>query len=467
MSVRKGEPVCTGACLLGKCPNEVCVRYLQKERKAAVINADMNIMTRNTLPDIKPEREGTGVAVDIGTTTIVAYAYDCARAKQLAAASRINSQATLGVDVISRIKYCSDYDKGLDLLHEAVVRDINSLLIKLSSQSGFAAGDTEHMVITGNTTMLHLLAGLSPVSMGALPFAPASLFGERQSAKELGLIADKADVYLTPCMSAFVGGDITMAVLASGFFRGDELCALLDIGTNGEVALGNKDFLLVTSTAAGPAFEGAHISCGMAGVAGAVNSVYALKGNIGFTTINGAPPKGICGSGLLDATALMVSAGLVDETGRIADSEEIGESLRQYLCEADGQSAVRIAPGIQITQKDVREIQTAKAAIAAGLEALLHHAGTSVEDLSRIYVAGGFGNFMDPESAMKIGLLPKQASGRIYPIGNAAGTGAIMALLNDAYKRECESIAKTGKHVELGSNPVFMERYVENMFFNA
>ncbi len=467
MSERKSEPVCTGACLFGKCPHKVCVRYLQKERKAAQIKADMNIFTGNLLPEIKPDKNGLGVAVDIGTTTLVAYLYDCGEAKQLAVASGINSQAQFGVDVISRIKYCSDFERGLDILHEALTRDVNSLIERLAGQHGADLNAIEHIVVTGNTTMLHLFAKISPVSMGVLPFEPASLFGEFCSARELGLSANRARVYLTPCMSSFVGGDITTAILASGLHRGGELCVLLDIGTNGEVVLGNSDFLLVTSTAAGPAFEGAHIRCGMAGVPGAINSVYVYKGGVDFTTIGDAAPKGICGSGLLDAAALMVSAGLVDETGRIAGKDEIDENLWQYLIEAQGQPGVRIAPGIEITQKDVREIQTAKAAIAAGLEALLHHAGKSFDDVGKVFLAGGFGNFMDPKSAMKIGLLPKQFSGKIQPIGNAAGTGAIMALLNEGYKDECEKTAKTGRHVELGSNPVFMERYVDNMYFSA
>lgn len=453
---------CTGACLFGKCPNKTCVRHLQSERDAVQLKAYMNILTEGALPEVKSDKRGLGVAVDIGTTTIVAYLYDCGSAARLGVASRINSQATIGVDVISRIKYCSDFEKGLEILNKAVVTDINSLLEELTKGRGIDINDIEHIVVTGNTTMLHLLAKLSPVSMGALPFEPESLFGSYYGSAELGLSATRAKAYLTPCISAFVGGDITTAILASGLYRGEELCALLDIGTNGEVALGNKDILYVTSTAAGPAFEGAQISCGMAGVPGAINRVYPHNGVIETATIGEKKARGICGSGLLDAAALMVSTGLVDETGRIADADE---TSGRYIVESDGQPGVEICPGVVITQKDIREIQTAKAAIAAGLEALLSHAGRTIEDVSSVYLAGGFGNFMDAASAIKIGLLPRQAAGRIQAIGNAAGTGAIMALLSDEYKNICETIAKTGRHVELGSNPVFFERYIENMYF--
>jgi uncharacterized 2Fe-2S/4Fe-4S cluster protein (DUF4445 family) len=203
----------------------------------------------------------------------------------------------------------------------------------------------------------------------------------------------------------------------------------------------------------------------MAGVPGAVNKVYPYNGTIETTTIGGRPAQGICGSGLLDAVALMAGSGLVDETGRIADAAEAGEALSRYIVQSDGQPGVEICPGVVITQKDIREIQTAKAAVAAGLEALLAHAGKTIEDVDTIYLAGGFGNFMNAESAARVGLLPKQSAGRINAIGNAAGTGAIMALLNSGYIKQCETIAKTGRHVELGSNPVFFERYIENMYF--
>jgi uncharacterized 2Fe-2S/4Fe-4S cluster protein (DUF4445 family) len=454
---------CTGACLFGKCKNKTCVRHLLKQRDAVRLDAEMNILTAGRLPDLKSDKTGYGAAVDIGTTTVVAYLYDCGKAIQLGAASRINSQASLGVDVISRIKYCSDFENGLQTLNSAIISDINSLLEELAKSQGISADDVRHIVVTGNTTMLHLFAGISPVSMGVLPFKPESLFGAYYDSGKLGLFAKHSKVYLMPCISAFVGGDITAAILASGLYKENELCALLDIGTNGEVALGSSDFLYVTSTAAGPAFEGAQISCGMAGVPGAINRVYPYNGAIEVTTIGDKPAQGICGSGLLDAVALMVSSGLVDETGRIDESE----AMSRYIVESDGQPGIEIGPGIIITQKDIREIQTAKAAIAAGLEALLHHAGKTMEDISKIYLAGGFGNFMDPGSAIKVGLLPRQAVGSIRAIGNAAGTGAIMALLSDEYKQTCEEIAKTGRHVELGSNPVFFERYIENMYFKS
>lgn len=456
-------PVCTGACLFGKCPYKVCVKHLQRQGKAAQIKADMHILTAGRLPDISPDKTGYGVAVDIGTTTIVLYLYDCAAAKQLSCVSRLNPQVSLGVDVISRIKYCQDIDDGFARLNEAVVTAINDMLSEATASQGIDVSDIGHCVVTGNTTMLHLFANVSPVSMGTYPFTPASLFGETVQADTLGLLCARAETYLTPCISSFVGGDITTAILASGLFEQDELCVLLDIGTNGEVAIGNKHGIYAASTAAGPAFEGAHISHGMAGVPGAVDSVYFTEGTVRVTTINGLPPAGLCGSGLLDALALMRNADIVDETGRIVGDH--GDKRDTYITEDGGQPAVRLTEGIVITQKDIREVQTAKAAIAAGVESLLHHAGKSMDDVTHVYLSGGFGNYMDVQSAITIGLLPKQASGKVHPIGNAAGTGAIMTLLSDEQKTTCQRIAKAAEHVELGHNPYFMDRYIENMMF--
>ena len=457
-------PVCTGACLFGKCPHKVCIKHLQREKKAVQLKANMNILTTGLMPDITSDKTGYGVAVDIGTTTVVMYLYDCGTMQQLGCLSRLNAQATIGVDVISRIKYCSEYEDGLSILNEAIVTLINQLLNEITDNVT-NKDDISHIVLTGNTTMLHLLAKISPVTMGVSPFTPASLFGDIRDAAQLGLDLKGAKAYLVPCISAFVGGDITSAILASGMFGSDSFCALLDIGTNGEVAVGSKNGIFATSTAAGPAFEGAQISCGMAGVNGAINSVFALKGELKITTIGEKEPVGICGSGLLDALALMLDVGLVDETGRIVDKADINDSLKIYLTEIDGESAVKVFGDIALTQKDIREVQTAKAAIAAGLKSLLHHAQKDMNDVETIYLAGGFGNYMDEESAIRIGLLPREASGRIKTIGNAAGAGAIMALLNDGYMENNTQIAKAGEHVELGHNPYFMDQYIEDMFF--
>jgi len=460
------QQVCTGACLFGKCPFKSCIKYEQRKKHAAQIKTDMQILTSCHIHDIAGEKQGYGIAVDIGTTTVVAYLYDLASCTQLAIASRINAQVTLGTDVISRIKYCMDIEDGLSDMNEAIVKELNSLIEELLAQGKLGTADISRMVVTGNTTMLHLFAGLSPVAMGVAPFEPESTFGYSAKAADLGLIVKEADVYLTDCISAFVGGDITTAILASGMFAGDDLCLLLDIGTNGEVALGSKNGIRGTSTAAGPAFEGAQLSHGMASVKGAINSVYVLEGEIHVTTIGDIEPKGICGSGAVDALALALRAGLVDETGRIADKDEVAGPLRKYLTEENGMPALKIAGEIVMTQKDIREIQTAKAAIAAGVLSLLHDAGEDLNSVKKLYLAGGFGNYMVPENAVTIGLLPREIADRIEPIGNAAGAGAVMVLLSEKYEAQCKAIKQSGQHVNLENNPFFMEKYVDCMMFS-
>lgn len=459
------EQVCTGACIFGKCPFPECVKYQQAKRDAVQLKTDMRILTESLLPIIEPDKTGSGIAVDIGTTTVVAYLYNLGTCANLGVQSTINPQVTLGVDVISRIKFCGDQPDGLKKMQSAIAVCLNGLFERLLTAAGLQNTDISRIVLTGNTTMLHLAAGISPVTMGYSPFEPASLFGLTEQAAKYGLNAPNADAYLVPCISSFVGGDITSAILASGLAAGEEMCLLMDIGTNGEVALGNKNSIWATSTAAGPAFEGAEITRGMAGVPGAVNSVFLQNGKIEYTVIGGGSAKGVCGSGILDLVAIAVQTGLMDETGRILAADEAPEGARKYLREVGGQSAVYVDENVYLTQKDIRQIQTAKAAMAAGVLALANSAGIGLADIKNVYIAGGFGNFMDKESAVRVGLLHKELEGKIKSIGNAAGSGSIMALLNEGYKRESERIANLGSHVELGGDAFFMEKYVDCMFF--
>lgn len=453
------ELVCRGECLFGKCPHKQCIKFLQQSGEAKELRAEMKILTEGVMPELKIGKSGYGIAVDIGTTTVVVYLYRFDDAKCLSVKSRINAQASLGLDVISRIKFCGDQPDGLKKMNDAIIKEINSLIDEAVLESGAEREEIKECVLTGNTTMLHLLSNLSPVSMGVLPFEPLSTFGTYMPAKDLGIDLGEAECYLTPCMSAFVGGDITSALLATGFAQADEICLLMDIGTNGEVAIGNKDFILSTSTAAGPAFEGAQISCGMAGVKGAVNSVEAFQGKLRTSVIGGGKAQGLCGSGLLDAIALMRDIGVIDETGRIAD-----ETKSRFIGRRDDENFVEITQGVFITQKDIRELQTAKAAVAAGVLSLVKEADIKIEDIRRVYLAGGFGNYMNQKSATQIGLLSKDFR-EIISVGNAAGAGAIMALFDKGYEEDMKRLCAAGKHVELGSNPYFMEKYVECMYF--
>ena len=459
--------VCTGACIFGKCPHPVCVKYEQKTGDATQIRVASKILTDNCLTDLKSDHAGLGIAVDIGTTTMVAYLYDLKRAECLAVQSALNPQITLGVDVISRIKYCGDVPDGTQKMQRAVTDQLNELFLKLAAQAQVETGDIRRAVITGNTTMLHLLCGLSPVAMGVVPFEAETLFGCTKQAEEIGLALTDVEVYLVACISSFVGGDITSAILASKMTEREEISLLMDLGTNGELALGNRAWLKCTSTAAGPAFEGSQIEKGMAGVAGAAASVYIKQGNIEYTVIGGGKAAGLCGSGILDLAALAVRLGMVDETGRVLDADEAETGVRRYLKEVHGENAVYLDEHVYLTQKDFRQLQTAKAAVAAGVLCLIHEAGIALEDVAHVYIAGGFGNYMEKNSAVDIGLLDASFEDKIECIGNAAGSGAIYALLEDAKKDRCAQIARMGEHVELGGNPYFMEKYVDCMMFEV
>ena len=448
------KPICTGACIFGKCPNKTCVKYSQGGAHRA-IKANMSIVTSGSLPKGPTGKTGFGIAVDIGTTTVAAYLYDFGKGECVGIESAVNPQVTFGVDVISRIKYCRDKEGGVHELAASIRTCIDQLSAALCEKQGIAGGQVAQMAVTGNTTMLHLFTDTDPSSMGEAPFTVPDLFGYTKDAASLGL-ACGGTVYVARCISAFVGGDITSAILSSGM-REDDVSLLLDIGTNGEVALHAGGKLFVTSTAAGPAFEGSELYCGMAAVKGAVSAVYALSGELKTGVIGSAAPRGICGSGVIDAVALMKTSGAMDETGRILEGPRTAE--------VDGAPAFRIIDDIYITQRDVRRIQTAKSAIAAGTLALIHRAGLAVDDIRRVYLAGGFGSYMDEENAITIGLLPEEARAIIKNIGNAAGAGAGMALVKREYLTEHRVIADAAQHVELSTDAYFMEKYIDCMMF--
>ncbi|MBQ3141410.1 MAG: DUF4445 domain-containing protein, partial [Clostridia bacterium] len=302
-----------------------------------------------------------GVAVDIGTTTVVAYLYDLTTGEQLGVRSALSAQKAFGADVISRIKCATE--QGTEPLRNAAVGQLNELIRQVCVQT--APSRVMKMAVCGNPTMQHLLCGLSPETIAAAPFETVSDFGACISAEALGISSHAgANVYVLPSISGYVGGDITAGVIACGMDRGSDVRLMLDIGTNGEMALATPDGIYYCATAAGPAFEGAHIEDGVGGITGAVSSVRAQDGAIRFATIGNAPAVGICGSGIIDAVATLLDVGAVDETGRLCDSDEYDEPYCSMLDEDEGKFILDPASGIGITGKDLREVQLAKAAIA-------------------------------------------------------------------------------------------------------
>ncbi len=419
-----------------------------------------------------------GMGVDIGTTTIAAYLYDLLTGEQLSVYSIVNPQKKFGADVISSIKHTMEKDSGLHEMHASIVAGINQAAGSLTKNSGLSPSDVYEITLVGNTTMSHFLLNLSAANIGQAPFIPAATQAFIINASDIGIHLNKnAIAVAVPSVAAYIGADTVSAVLSSGMHAGKDISLLVDIGTNGEIVLGNNQWLLSCSAAAGPAFEGANIKFGTAGINGAIDSVKIDK-TLSFTTIGGESPKGICGTGLVDIISELVRVNIIDETGRLeTDPDELDgldDDLTGRLDKIDGMSSFIIAQegnkngqgGIYITQKDIRELQNAKAAIAAGIKVLIKRAGISSDDISKVYLAGGFGTFMNPESALNIGLIPSGLSGRIQSIGNAAGTGAIEMLLSKSSLKKAGEIREKINYIELSSCKEFNDLFVDSMMFD-
>ena len=417
-----------------------------------------------------------GIAVDIGTTTVVSYLIDLTTGKQVDVASGLNAQKSHGQDVISRINYTLQHSEGLDLLRKRIINQINNMIWDLAERNDIDVENIYSITLAGNTTMLHLASGLPPANIATVPFIPVAKKRMTFLAEDLGFgIPKGGSAYLLPSISGYVGADIVAATLSSGLHFGEALSLLIDIGTNGEIVLGNRDGILCCSTAAGPAFEGATIRHGVGGISGAINKIDIEAGTIKFTTIADSRAIGICGSGIIDAVAMLIRNGLVDDTGRLngADDEDLSDEVKQYLTRVDDQPAVEIVSGsdsengepIILSQQDIREVQLAKASIAAGIETLILEAGKTVEDIDVVYLAGGFGSFIDKNNAVAIGLIPTVLIDKVQVIGNAAGTGAVLSLVSEKCLAECDRIVSNARYVELSSSLAFQTAYVDNMFF--
>lgn len=390
--------------------------------------------------DIAPGGKGLGLAVDIGTTTVAAYLYDLESGKCLAKSGEMNRQRAYGSDVISRIRHAST-PEGLRELTEHI-------RLQLSDMARGMCPDTSlisYVSIAANTVMEHLFAGLSPETIGVAPFTPLSLFGEELPAADFipGLASD-AKLYLCPAVAGYVGGDITAGLVSTGIFESEKSILFIDIGTNGEMALGSREGFLCCATAAGPAFEGAETECGSPARDGAIDTV---KTDLTFHVLGDTDAESICGSGIIDAVAALLCNEIVDETGRMEDAE------RYYLSDR-----------VYISGQDIRQIQLAKAAIRAGIETLLSRSGKSYADIDSVLIAGGFGAYMKIKSACAIGLLPPALMDSTRHVGNSAGKGAAMALSPEG-RQLMKKVSEMCRYEELSSSALFNDKYIEAMMF--
>ncbi|WAM31874.1 ASKHA domain-containing protein [Caldicellulosiruptor naganoensis] len=423
------------------------------------------VLYNDEIIDITKSENLFGLAIDIGTTTVVCYLVDLLKGNVVDYYSFVNPQKKFGADVISRIDFAAQQEDGLSVLQKEIIKGINEAIRILTSRLSITKDEIYKVVAVGNPTMLHLLLGVDPVSIATSPFVPVFAEKIEERGQALGLEINKNAILKLPgSLSAYVGADIVAGILSTEMHKSKKVRLLLDLGTNGEMVLGNKDFMVAASAAAGPAFEGVNLSCGMNASSGAIDSIKIKDGKIEFTTIENTQPKGICGSGTILAVAFMLEEGIIDETGRFC--EDVKEKYKDNFRQANGQDAFFITDSVYITQKDIREIQLAKAAISAGIKTMLKEAGLSEDDIETVYLAGGFGNYISPWAAIKIGLIPEGLKDKVKPAGNTAGNGAILALLSKSAEKEFEKIKKRVKYIELSSSPEFNELFVESMIFD-
>jgi uncharacterized 2Fe-2S/4Fe-4S cluster protein (DUF4445 family) len=395
--------------------------------------------------------EGLGVAVDLGTTTIVAQLLDLSNAHVLAVRSTLNRQARHGADVMSRVSFAIKGD-GLARLRNLVRQQIGRLIDELREAACVASRPIKTVTIVGNTVMHHLFCGIDVTPLSLYPFEPIRDGLQTFRARELGWsIPGDPTVRFLPCLGGFVGSDILAGIQATRLAETAALVGLVDLGTNGEIVIGNRERLLCASTAAGPAFEGARISMGMRAATGAISAVAVEQGAFHCHVLGSVPPRGVCGSGLVDAVAAGLDLGLIQPSGRLSTDN----------------GALMLCPPVALTQNDIRELQLAKGAIAAGIRLLLARWGAEAKDLTRLYLAGAFGNYISRASARRIGLLRFPLE-MVKPAGNTALLGAKLALFNTTEEEFAySSLRRKTQHFALNTDPQFQDVFVEEMTFPA
>lgn len=440
-------------------PAQICVDSPQ-----TLQNLNPRINTPKTL-------RSYGLAVDIGTTTAALYLMDLKNGETIDIFAFLNPQRKFGADVIARIDYTLRVKKGLEQLNKEIIDALNAAIAELCKRNALQPDEIYEMTVVGNTTMLYLFIGLPCTNLARAPYKPVYTAASKIEATELGVnINQRGNIVILPGIAAFAGADTLAALGACGMNEDNRVNLLIDLGTNGEIVLGNKDRMVCCSTAAGPAFEGGRITLGVGGVSGAIDHVNFSWDKL-FTTINSQDPVGICGSGVLDVAAELLRYDIIDKSGRMRKKSEISEKLSKELIdrliEREGQTAFLLdkASGIVFTQNDVRELQLAKGAIFAGINVLLKEMEIQTSDIGKVYLAGGFGNYMDIASAAALKLIPQGLQEKVVSIGNGAGNGAVMALKSDAFYRNLKKAKKRIEYLELSSIPDFQTEYIKALDF--
>lgn len=418
-----------------------------------------------------------GVAFDLGSTTIVGYLIDLNTGRELAVASTTNPQMAYGDDLISRINFAAE-PHGMEYLTRAAVDAMNRIIKQLATAADIRSHSIYESTVVGNSCMTHILLGIDPSTLGQSPYVPTICRDMTVHARDIGLkINPRGLIQVLPNVAGFVGSDLVGVLLASLWKDDGRTRLAVDIGTNGEMALRHNGRTYACSAAAGPAFEGARISRGIRGGPGAIDSV-RIDETVTISTINNRKARGICGSGLVDAVAEMLKAGIIDEMGRMLDPDEVeglAPAVRQRLIVGEKgiefvlAEAGKTADGVPLTltQRDIRQLQLAKGSIHAAIRTLLKIAGAEITDISELLLAGAFGNYIRKESAVRIGLVPDMPIEKITSVGNAAGTGAKLALLSTKERQLASRLAAETEHVELANHPDYQNEFVDQMMFGA
>jgi uncharacterized 2Fe-2S/4Fe-4S cluster protein (DUF4445 family) len=414
------------------------------------------------------ETEIYGVVVDIGTTTLVISIVDLRTGEELGHTAALNPQAIHAQDVLSRIQLAAT-EPGLTMMYSELIAAINRMIGEVAANIRIGKEHIYEVIFSGNTCMLHLALNINPASLGKYPYTPAVRGGIHIQSLEHNLAISKFGViYLPPVISAYVGADITSGILAVKLHQQDQPALLVDIGTNGEMALNCNGKMVATSTAAGPAFEGMNITFGMRAAQGAIEHFdIDSDGRVQVKTIGDAEAKGICGSGLLDIIGQLAKHGIIDKNGRFVNPEtaRLPVLLKERLAILGGKTVFMITDAVWLTQKDVRQVQLAKAAVRAGIEFLLNQAGVGAGEICKVLIAGSFGYHVRIASLFQIGLLPTQFQGKVEAVGNTSLTGGRALLLNTGYRREMSELVQRVEVIELANYPDFDRVFVGQMGF--
>lgn len=448
-----------------------CLTYPLSDLKISIDrkSSDIKVLDQGQIPDFEMDlRDGFGIALDIGTTTLAMNLIDLSNGKIVDKVSAINAQSKYGLDVMTRISYEYDNECGIEHLKEAIIDSINTMIRQISSKNKVEKKEIKQMVVAANTTMTHMLLGVDAKPLGRYPYQANFIETQRIKAKEIGIDLDVLVITLAN-VSAFVGSDIVAGVYLTDL-KNMENTLFIDIGTNGEIVLKTKDKLYCCSTAAGPALEGMNISCGMRAESGAIERVKISKKGIKIEIIGESKAKGLCGSGILSAVSEIVSNDLVNKGGRIVDPEKLSDDdyRKKYIREDEDKGRIIIldeSSNIYLSQKDIRQVQLAKGAILSGFITLLKAEDMQISDLKKVIIAGGFGSHLKKEDITGVGILPKDTEDLISYVGNSSLIGAYMALMNNKIIEEMEEISKEIHYVELSTTENYDRIFAKAMRF--